>query len=165
MFLLSPPSRVKAKIMNEVQEGHCSSRANLVTEAAVCFGPSGDIGHRRGETHHRTEVRFGQKTSRRRGGIKRENKKRLWGLQVRVYFQPALKEENGICKSNKVFRESVVRPSEYTTAKTITIRAREVFRRIFVRRTEDMLKSRMMHLALSDVSTKAALTTKQEFIS
>ncbi|GFY50643.1 hypothetical protein TNIN_379731 [Trichonephila inaurata madagascariensis] len=105
--------------MNEAQEGHCSSRANLVTEAAVSFGPSGDIGHLRGETHHRTEVRFGQKT----------------------------------------------RPSEYTTAKTITIRAREVFRRIFVRCTEDMLKSKMMHLALSDVSIKAALTTKQEFIS
>ncbi|GFY29457.1 uncharacterized protein TNCV_2626281 [Trichonephila clavipes] len=33
---------------------------------------------------------------------------RLWGLKIRVYFQSPLKEEDGICKVDKVFKESVV---------------------------------------------------------
>ncbi|GFU23481.1 uncharacterized protein TNCV_114001 [Trichonephila clavipes] len=34
--------------------------------------------------------------------------RRLWGWKIRVYFQSALKGENGICKSDRVFKESVV---------------------------------------------------------
>ncbi|GFS78017.1 hypothetical protein TNCV_2028641 [Trichonephila clavipes] len=33
---------------------------------------------------------------------------RLWGLEIRVYFHSPLKEEDGICKVDKVFNESVV---------------------------------------------------------